>query len=125
MLFLLYISRFCVILFENFFFSFHMDRTTRPLSSTFAKVFLTMGQVHDDVVCRRLWRNVRLQNFAGRTAGSGRELARILAILDQTHTDVALQRARIERQACYIITTQSLIEAYLRFEKTYLHLHHI
>ncbi|VDO72642.1 unnamed protein product [Heligmosomoides polygyrus] len=55
---------------------------------------------------------------------SVRELARILANMDQTHTDRAMKRARIEKRAYYILTTQWIIEAYLRFEKTCFHVHH-
>ncbi|VDO38521.1 unnamed protein product, partial [Heligmosomoides polygyrus] len=55
---------------------------------------------------------------------SVRELARILAILDLTHVDADLKKARIKEQAYYILTTQSLVEAYLLFEKNCLHVHY-
>ncbi|VDP59181.1 unnamed protein product [Heligmosomoides polygyrus] len=48
---------------------------------------------------------------------SVRELARILAILDLTHVDADLKKARIKEHVYYTLSTQSLVEAYLRFEK--------
>ncbi|VDO97221.1 unnamed protein product [Heligmosomoides polygyrus] len=83
-----------------------------------------MGRVRDDGVPETIDEVFGSKTLPWERPLSVRELARILVILDLTHVDADLKKAHIEERAYYSLTTQSLVEAYLRFEKNCLHVHH-